>query len=145
MLGRLRAALIDEALDLPEARWDAFWPEVRARLAAASPVPAPAWRRRWADVGARPRLVLAPALAAAALAVLAVLAPWQRAPQAPSSAGGPGGGVGVQTAGLDPAALDEVVFQSIETADPETPVMVYASPDSDVTVLWVFGLERTGV
>jgi hypothetical protein len=46
---------------------------------------------------------------------------------------------------LQPAELDQVVIQSIETADPEAPVMVYSSPDSDVTVLWVFGLERTGV
>jgi hypothetical protein len=37
------------------------------------------------------------------------------------------------------------VIQSIETADPDLPVMVYSSPDSDVTVLWVFGLEPTGV
>jgi hypothetical protein len=54
-------------------------------------------------------------------------------------AGGPG------TAAIQPVALDEVVIQSIETDDPDVPVMVYASPESDVTVLWVFGLERTGV
>jgi hypothetical protein len=41
--------------------------------------------------------------------------------------------------------LDQVVIQSIETEDPDVPVMVYASPESDVTVLWVFGLPRTGV
>ena len=46
---------------------------------------------------------------------------------------------------VQPAALDEVVIQSIETADPDAPVMVYSSPESDVTVIWVFGLERTGV
>ena len=46
---------------------------------------------------------------------------------------------------IQSAALDQVVIQSIETEDPDVPVMVYASPESDVTVLWVFGLEPTGV
>ena len=52
--------------------------------------------------------------------------------------------VAPESASLPPAALDQVVIQSIETADPDVPVMVYASPESDVTVLWVFGLSRTG-
>ena len=51
--------------------------------------------------------------------------------------------MGSETAGLQPAGLDQVVIQSIETEDPDLPVMVYASPESDVTVLWVFGLPRT--
>jgi hypothetical protein len=50
---------------------------------------------------------------------------------------------GPDVATVQPAALDEVVIQSIETDDPDVPVMVYASPESDVTVLWVFGLPRT--
>ena len=90
----------------------------------------------------RPRVALTPALAVAALAVVAVLAPWQRAPQLPAPVSVTGGS-GVAT--VQPAALDEVVIQSIETADPDAPVMVYSSPESDVTVLWVFGLEPTGV
>jgi hypothetical protein len=36
-----------------------------------------------------------------------------------------------------------VVIQSIETDDPDVPVMVYKSLEADVTVLWVFGLPRT--
>lgn len=140
-LARLRTALTLEAADPSEAVWTAFWPQVRARIAAPPPVPASVWEQVWGAVRIRPRLALAPALAAAALAVLAVVAPWQRAPQqapAPVSvAGGP------ETAGLQPAGLDQVVIQSIETADPDLPVMVYASPESDVTVLWVFGLPRT--
>jgi hypothetical protein len=81
-------------------------------------------------------------VAAGALAVLAVVAPWQRAPLQPA----PPTPVAVapETASLPPAALDQVVIQSIETADPDVPVMVYASPESDITVLWVFGLPRTG-
>jgi hypothetical protein len=129
-----------DAADPSEAVWTAFWPQVRARIAA--PIPAP--EAGWARVGAvwvRPRLGLAPALAAVALAVLAAVAPWQRAPQqtpSPASVAG-----GLETAGIQPAGLDQVVIQSIETEDPDIPVMVYASPESDVTVLWVFGLPRT--
>jgi hypothetical protein len=76
-----------------------------------------------------------PALVAGALAVVAVVAPWKRAPQE----------VPAPSPGTQSAALDQVIVQSIETEDPDLPVMVYASPESDVTVLWVFGLERTGV
>jgi hypothetical protein len=50
---------------------------------------------------------------------------------------------GLESPGTQQAALDQVVIQSIETEDPDLPVMVYASPESDVTVLWVFGLPRT--
>jgi anti-sigma factor RsiW len=138
-LGRLRTALAFEPADPPEAAWAAFWPQVRDRIRTAPPRPEPAWRRAWEAVTSRPRLALAPAAAAVALAVVAVMAPWQRAPQVLQPApAGPG------TAQVQPAALDEVVIQSIETSDPDLPVMVYASPESDVTVLWVFGLERTG-
>ena len=45
-------------------------------------------------------------------------------------------------AAVQSAALDEVVIQSIETADPEAPVMVYSNPESDVTVLWSSGSSR---
>lgn len=141
-LGRLRGALALDVAEPPEAVWAAFWPQVRSRIDAP---PAPAaersWARVWGAVAGRPRLALAPALAAGALAVLAVVVPWQRAPQ-PTHPPGPGGS---GAALVQPAALDEVVIQSIETDDPDIPVMVYASPESDLTVLWVFGLEPTGV
>jgi anti-sigma factor RsiW len=136
-LGRLRTALAASVPGPPEAVWDTFWPQVRARLAQAPPAPEPLWRRAWTGAARRPALALAPAAAAVSLAILAVLAPWQQAPPR-SPAGGPA------PAGILPVALDQVVVQSIETADPETPVMVYASPETDMTVLWVFGLERTG-
>ena len=138
-LGRLRAALALDVADPPEAVWTAFWPQVRDRIGTTAPEPEPVWRRALGAIA--PRRRLAPALAAAALAVVAVVAPWQRAPQvpAPTAPSAPSAVLG------HPAALDQVVIQSIETADPDTPVMVYASPESDVTVLWVFGLERTGV
>ena len=139
-LGRLRTALGLDAIDPSEAIWTAFWPQVRARIAAPAP-PSRAWERTWGGARGRPRLGLAPALAGGALAVLAVVAPWQHAPQqtpSPASVAG-----GLETAGVQPADLDHVVIQSIETDDPDIPVMVYASPESDVTVLWVFGLPPT--
>jgi hypothetical protein len=75
--------------------------------------------------------------------MLAVVAPWQRAPQQPSApvqlASGP------ESPGAAPGALNQVVIQSIETADPDVPVMVYESPESNVTVLWVFGLPQTDI
>lgn len=142
-LGRLRTALAAAADDPPEGIWTAFWPQVRAGIAAAPPsTSAPAWRRIIGE-GAparRRRLALAPALAAGALAVVAVVAPWQRTPQEAPAPVPSGPGVAV----TQPASLDQVVIQSVETDDPDLPVMVYASPESDVTVLWVFGLERTG-
>jgi hypothetical protein len=130
------------AADPSEFAWAAFWPQVRARIATPDPEPVSPRRRIWDAMPSRRRLALAPALAAGALAVVAVMAPWQRAPQHAPAPPAPGA-AGV--AGIQPASLDEVVIQSVETEDPDLPVMVYASPESDVTVLWVFGLERTGV
>lgn len=143
-LGRLRAALTLGAADPPEAVWTAFWPQVRARIATAAAPPEPAWWRTWEGVRSRPRLGLGSALAAAALAVLAVVAPWQRAPQGPPASSPIPVERGPEGAGIQPGILDHVVVQSIETDDPDIPVMVYASPESNVTVLWVFGLPRTG-
>jgi anti-sigma factor RsiW len=140
-LGRLKTALALDTADPPEAVWTAFWPQVRDRIAAPARTPRSAWERSWEAVRARPTLGLAPALAAATLAVLAMVAPWQRAPQqapAPTPVAS-----GLESPGVQQAALDQVVIQSIETEDPDLPVMVYASPESDVTVLWVFGLPRT--
>jgi anti-sigma factor RsiW len=143
-LDRLHAALTLAVADPPEAVWTAFWPQVRGRIAAPAARPEePVRRSLWGPVTARPRLGFAPALAACALAVLAVVAPWQRAPH-PVSGPAPVAG-GLESASVQPAGLDQVVIQSVETEDPDVPVMVYASPESDVTVLWVFGLPRTGV
>ena len=102
--------------------------------------PSPAWRRAWEAVRSRPRLALAPALAAAALAVVAVVAPWQRAPQ---HAGPVPRRRWAGDATVQPAALDRSSSSRSRPRTPTLPVMVYASPESDVTVLWVFGLPRT--
>jgi len=144
-LGQLRVALTGDMAEPSEAVWTAFWPQVRVRIAEPAPAREQPWRQAWGALRTRPRLGLTPALAAGVLAVLAMVVPWQRTPQGPSPSRPSPITAALDPAGIQPAALDQVVIQSIETEDPDVPVMVYASPESDVTVLWVFGLPRTDV
>ncbi len=143
VLTRLRAALAVEAPEPSAAVWQAFWPQVRARIASA---PAPArpaapWEgllERWRLGLERPRLAFGSAVAVIALALLAVLAPWQRAPERapvsePPRVAAPEGSRG--------GFVRQVVVQSVETADPQSSVMVFSNADADV--VWVFGLPRT--
>jgi anti-sigma factor RsiW len=147
-LGRLHSALALDFAEPPEAVWDAFWPQVRARVAASEPEPRN--RRAWPSLGAHPRLALGSVLAAAALVVLTVFGPWSTVtvpeppkvlpPPAPV-ASGPAPGI---VAGVVPAAMP-VVVQSVETAAPDSAAMVFTHPDTDSTVVWVFGLEKTDI
>jgi hypothetical protein len=41
------------------------------------------------------------------------------------------------------AADPPLVVQAVETADPDSSVMVFTREEPDVTVVWVFGLQRT--
>ena len=134
---RLQTALMADAPELPGSVWDAFWPQVRTRLQAPL-VSEPFWRRAWAGAVAPRRLAFGSALAAAALAVVAVLAPWQGLERHPSPAV-------VASAPTVGGAIQQVVVQSVEAADPQSSVMVYTNPESDMTVVWVFGLERTDI
>jgi anti-sigma factor RsiW len=133
-LGRLRAALTAAPPEPPEAVWDAFWPQVRARMAAAPTEARPTLRAAWPPLFGAGRFAFGSALAAVALAVIAVVAPWQPEPIRPESP--------AIALAPTPAA---VVVQSVETADPQSSVMVYTNPESDVTVVWVFGLEATDI
>jgi len=36
-----------------------------------------------------------------------------------------------------------VVVRSVESADPNSTVMVFSHPDQELTVVWVFGLDRS--
>lgn len=136
-LEKLDAALAVQVPEPAEAVWDAFWPQVRARMAVAGPaeevaIPArPAWT--WRSVLGDRRLVYASALAAAALAV-AILGPWELGRVDPPS----------KVADL-PQPNPAVVVQSVETDDPQSSVMVFNHPDQDMTVVWVFGLEQTEI
>jgi hypothetical protein len=128
-----------------EAVWDTFWPQVRTRL-MTSPAPEPAPRRAWAPWGPlleHPRLALGSAVAAAAVVTLAVLAPWQQSLplREPPRIAGP---VAPPEA-TKPVTPTPVVVESVETDAPDSSVMVYAHPEADVTVVWVFGLEPTEI
>jgi anti-sigma factor RsiW len=141
-LGRLRTALTAAIAEPPDAVWDAFWPQVRSRIAAApvdeEAIRPPSWLSRLGPW----RFAIGSALAVA-IALLVVVAPWQRQPdQRPGlqiampalPAESPPGGLAVT-----PAAMVE----SVETGDPQSSVMVFTNPDSEMTVVWVFGLEAT--
>jgi anti-sigma factor RsiW len=143
LLGRLRAAVVRvEVPDPGEAAWEAFWPGVRARL-AAPPVPEPRRRpepRRWASVVRDSRIAVGSAVAVAAVAVLAVLAPWEPspAPEAPRLA------VPLTARPVTPPSpVSSVVVHAVETEAPDSSVMIFSNEEPGVTVVWVFGLERT--
>jgi anti-sigma factor RsiW len=141
-LGRLRAALTAPVTEPPDAVWDAFWPQVRSRIASAPLDEAPARPATWlAGVGPW-RFAIGSALAVA-LALLVVVAPWQRQPDLPEGprVAAPGLPAEVPRGGLPvtPAA----VVESVETGDPQSSVMVFTNPDAEMTVVWVFGLEAT--
>jgi anti-sigma factor RsiW len=133
-LGRLRAALTSAVPGPPEAVWDAFWPQVRARVATAPGEERPTRRAVWSPPVGVGRFAFGSALAAVALTIIAIVAPWQPEPIRPES----------PLVALAPAPAN-VVVQSVETADPQSSVMVYTNPESDVTVVWVFGLEPTDI
>jgi anti-sigma factor RsiW len=115
-----RLGLLVRAIPQPaEPDWTGFWPGIVRRVEDAKRVPAPrraiSSRLRWACGGA---------LAAALLVSLTLwqLAPWE-----------------IQTGSNMPQ--DPVVVRSAATADPGATVMVYSTPDRDLTVVWVFGLD----
>ena len=113
-LRRLRA-LLQQNVVVAEPDWTGFWPGVvRGVDAAKSPRPAPAARRVWW----RPQWALGGALAAALLVSIGV---WQFGPD-----------------GIQP---DGVIVRSASTGDPGATVMVYGTPERDVAVVWVLGLD----
>jgi anti-sigma factor RsiW len=112
-LRRLRTLLQRDAF-IAEPDWTGFWPGViRGVEAAKTARPAPASRRAW-----RPQWALGGALAAAILLSIGV---WQF---------GPGG-----------TPQDGVIVRSASTGDPSATVMVYGTPERDVAVVWVLGLD----
>jgi anti-sigma factor RsiW len=115
-------SLVMAALPAPaEPDWAGFWPGIQARIAVKE-TPKPIkdwwWAPVWAPVWGHPRVALGGVMAA----VLALfLSLW------------PGGEGQVFTAWADP-----VVVQDVGTPDPEGTVMVYSTPDQDLTVIWLF-------
>ena len=108
---RLRT-LLQAALTPVEPDWTAFWPGIVRGIQDAR-VPAPAARRSFA-FGRR----WAFGSAAVAAAILASLMVWQLLPGRPRE------------------AEAQVVVRSADS--PGRSVMVYSTPDQDMTVVWVF-------
>jgi anti-sigma factor RsiW len=115
-LTRLRLLVRSAAPDVADPEWAGFWPAVRVRIAreATQPVRESWWLPFWKPVWGHPRVALG-SLMVSSLALGLVL--W---PAAPVTLAAP------------------VVVQDVSSADPDRSVMVYSSPDDDVTVIWVF-------
>jgi anti-sigma factor RsiW len=112
-LRRLRGVL-QETLTVADPDWTGFWPGVVRGIEAAKVTkPAPATRRAW-----RPQWALGGALAAALLVSIGV---WQFGPSSTTQ--------------------DGVIVRSAYTGDPKATVMVYGTPERDVAVVWVLGLD----
>lgn len=153
VLAGLEASLRMVVPDLSEADWDAFWPQVRARLARVPPdlerIHSP--RRLWGAASGSPRFAIGTVLAATAVGALAVWGPWATAPEPPVQPGAaarvaaPSGIVPGLTVAPPGRPVQQVVVQAVETTDPRSSAMVFAHPGSDDMVVWVFGLEPTEI
>jgi len=119
-LGRLRQLISVGSAPPDDPDWTGLWPAVRRRIASepARPVKDAWWLPVWKPIWGHPRL----ATAAAALATLLLTFSFW-----------PGREGEVPRAWADP-----IVVQDVSTADPDGSVMVYSTPERDVTVIWVF-------
>lgn len=120
---RLRAAV---AASLPAPAppdWTGFWPGILRGIEAGAGQPArpPARSRAATWIRTRPRLAFGGALAAALLLSAGL---WQ-----------------VLDAPVGPGA-PPVVVRSANTEHPGATLMVYAPPEQDMAVVWVFGLDQ---
>ncbi len=107
------------AVAVAEPDWSGFWPGVvRGIEDRRHARPAPPARSWWQHV-ARPRWALAGAMAALLMSV----GVWQWTPGRPLLETG-------------------VLVTSASTDDPRGTVMVYSTPEQDVAVVWVFGLDK---
>ncbi len=119
-LGRVKALLqraLAPSAAPPRPDWSGFWPGVLRGIEEARRAPAAAPRR----VSARARWALGGALAAALL-ISATLWQWPAAPP--------------------PVAEDPVVVNSADTDHPDGSVMIYHTPERDMAVVWVFGVDE---
>ena len=107
-------SLIQQTAAVPEPDWTGFWPGiVRGIQSAREPRPAPA-RARWRQ----PRW----AIGTVAAGLLVAVGLWQWLPGALRSEAG-------------------VVIHAAHTEDPRGTIVAYSTPEQDVAVGWVLGLE----
>ena len=130
--------------------WTAFWPGILRGIEAGRRAPAAklhtGWRRaRWALGGA---LVVA-------LVIGATLSQWQAPRQEPrqeqtQTAASPvlekpvlvSTTAGEDTLPLGTAVEDPVLISSADTEHPDGSVMIYHTPERDMSVVWVFGVNE---
>ncbi len=121
-LRRLKT-LLSRRADVAEPDWAGFWPGVVRGIQDARSRPplraTPSWVRfRWAYGGAL----------AAALLVSITLWQFVPEPQVPSAA--------------KPSPEGPIIVTAAHTDYPGGKVMVYSTPEKDLTVVWVFGLDQ---
>lgn len=115
-LKRLKS-LLSAVPKAEEPDWTGFWPGVVRGIQDAREPRRERRRAAWL----RPRWAYGGALAAALLVSLSM---WQLVP-------------------MKPAPESPVIVRSADTGDPQATVMVYSTPERDLTVVWVFGLEES--
>lgn len=121
---RQRALIQGARIHGAEPDWTGFWPGIRARIAGGTPKPMRAawWLPLWMPIWGHPRVALGGILASTLAAALLL---W------------PSAQVTVPVVMAAP-----VQVQDVSAADPHRSVMVYSSPEEDVTVIWVFNPEE---
>jgi len=116
-LRRLRT-MLRVSLHAPEPEWSGFWPGIVRGIEETRRLEPVASRRRWSWGWSPPRLAFGGLVAA----LLISLGVWQFA--------------------SGPAQSEaSVMVSSAATEDPRATLMVYSTPERDVAVVWVFGLE----
>jgi len=115
---RLRLLVRSALAEVADPGWSGFWLSVRARIVRETPqlVRESWWLPFWKPVWGHPRVALGSVVVSTLAAVLVL---WP-SPQSTKAVATP------------------VQVQDVSTADPDRSVMVYSSPDDDVTVIWVF-------
>lgn len=119
-LERMRALVQETFSGGPEPDWSGFWEGVRRRIALEPEPRATRWGLWWPS-RVRPRLALGGAVAGLLLLLGGVL--WQSAIQEESVPSG-------------------VVVSAVETSDPNKSVMIFSSPEDEMTVIWILGPEQ---
>lgn len=115
-LRRMRERLRASLSVAPPSDWTGFWPGIVRGIEARQRQPAAVPARIWPVW--RPRLAFGGAVAAILVASLTAWQVWSPGPSAAT-----------------------VVVSSAQTEDPAAGLMVYAPPERDLAVIWVFQEE----